>query len=56
VQPKDIEHILHTRILSKVSKPGRYLGNEHNTITKNWAEINAIMALAFPDVYDTAMP
>ena len=56
MQPKDIEHILHTRILSKVSKPGRYLGNEHNTIIKNWADINASIALAFPDVYDTAMP
>ena len=56
MQPKDIEHILHTRILSKVSKPGRYLGNEHNIITKDWTEINASIALAFPDVYDTAMP
>ncbi|MCF7823348.1 MAG: TIGR03960 family B12-binding radical SAM protein [Candidatus Marinimicrobia bacterium] len=56
MQPKDIEHILHTRILQKVSKPGRYLGNEHNIITKNWDEINVSMALAFPDVYDTAMP
>ena len=56
VQPKDIEHILHTRILSKVSKPGRYLGNEHNIITKDWDGLTATMALAFPDVYDTAMP
>jgi len=56
VQPKDIEHILHTRILPKVSKPGRYLGNEHNIITKNWDDIDVSMALAFPDVYDTAMP
>ncbi len=54
--PKDIEHILHTRILSKVSKPGRYLGNEHNIITKDWDGLTATMALAFPDVYDTAMP
>jgi len=56
VKPNEIEHILHTRILSKVSKPGRYLGNEHNIITKNWDNLNASMALAFPDVYDTAMP
>ena len=56
MQPKDIEHILHTRILSKVSKPGRYLGNEHNIITKDWDDLNASIALAFPDVYDTAMP
>jgi len=56
VQPNDIEHILHTRILSKVSKPGRYLGNEHNIITKDWEKIKASIALAFPDVYDTAMP
>jgi len=56
VQPKEIEHILHTRILHQVSKPGRYLGNEHNIIIKNWDDIEVSMALAFPDVYDTAMP
>ncbi len=56
MQPKEIEHILHTRILSKVSKPGRYLGNEHNIITKDWDSISTSIALAFPDVYDTAMP
>lgn len=56
MQPKEIEHILHTRILSKVAKPGRYLGNEHNIIIKDWDGLSATMALAFPDVYDTAMP
>ncbi len=56
MQPKEIKHILHTRILSKVSKPGRYLGNEHNIIKKDWDNLNASIALAFPDVYDTAMP
>ena len=56
MKPSDIEHILHTRILSKVSKPGRYLGNEHNIIKKDWQNLNATIALAFPDVYDTAMP
>lgn len=56
VQPTDIERLLHTRILSKVSKPGRYLGNEHNIITKDWDQPLTTMALAFPDVYDTAMP
>ncbi|MCF7825472.1 MAG: TIGR03960 family B12-binding radical SAM protein, partial [Candidatus Marinimicrobia bacterium] len=56
MQPKEIEHILHTRVLPKVSKPGRYLGNEHNIITKDWGQIRASIALAFPDVYDTAMP
>ncbi len=56
MQPKDIEHILHTRVLAKVSKPGRYLGNEHNIIIKDWDNIRASIALAFPDVYDTAMP
>jgi radical SAM family uncharacterized protein/radical SAM-linked protein len=56
VSPNDIEHILHTRILSNVSKPGRYLGNEHNIIKKDWQDLQATIALAFPDVYDTAMP
>lgn len=56
MQPKEIEHILHTRVLPKVSKPGRYLGNEHNIVTKDWEQIRTSIALAFPDVYDTAMP
>ena len=56
MSPNDIEHILHTRILSNVSKPGRYLGNEHNIIKKDWQNLQATIALAFPDVYDTAMP
>ena len=56
MQPKEIEHILHTRVLPKVAKPGRYLGNEYNIIIKDWDKIRASIALAFPDVYDTAMP
>ena len=56
MKPNEIEHILHTRILSRVSKPGRYLGNEHNIIKKEWQDLTTSIALAFPDVYDTAMP
>jgi len=51
-----IERLLHTEILKQVSKPGRYLGNEHNIIKKSWDEGLTRIALAFPDVYDTAMP
>lgn len=51
-----IERLLHTEILKKVSKPGRYLGNEHNIIKKPWDQDLTRIALAFPDVYDTAMP
>ena len=39
--------------LHKVSKPGRYVGGEYNSIVKQEARIR--MCLAFPDVYDIGM-
>ena len=44
-----------TRVLPAVSRPARYLGNEYNSIRKDWAEVPLKMALAFPDVYDVGM-
>ncbi|MGI6036194.1 MAG: TIGR03960 family B12-binding radical SAM protein [Limnochordia bacterium] len=46
---------LHTQVLPAVSRPARYLGNEYNSIRKDWAEVPLKMALAFPDVYDVGM-
>lgn len=43
------------RILLKVTKPGRYVGGEFNSIVKDWDNIDFKVALAFPDIYDLGM-
>ncbi|PJF28752.1 MAG: B12-binding domain-containing radical SAM protein [Phototrophicales bacterium] len=52
--PEQIERKL-SRILLKVEKPGRYVGGEYNSITKNWDDVEFKVALAFPDIYDLGM-
>lgn len=43
------------RLLSQVSKPTRYMGNEYNSINKDLNHIKVHIALAFPDVYEVGM-
>lgn len=43
------------RILAKVQKPARYIGNEFNSVVKDWGEIETKIALTFPDTYDLGM-
>ncbi len=38
--------------LNRVTRPGRYIGGEYNSLTKNWETIDFKVALAFPDVYE----
>ena len=42
-------------LLHRVSKPGRYVGGEYNSIHKSWAETNFHVCLAFPDLYNLGM-
>lgn len=42
-------------ILSRVLKPARYTGHEHNGVAKDPAGVDAAFALAFPDVYEVGM-
>jgi len=42
-------------VLSLVSKPVRYLGQEFNSIRKDPAQIRLNFCLAFPDVYEVGM-
>jgi len=42
-------------VLSLVSKPVRYLGQEFNAIRKDTAQIRLTFCLAFPDVYEVGM-
>lgn len=50
-----IVNIMETRILPKVLKPARYLGNEWNAEHKDWDKAKVTMAFAFPDVYEVGM-
>jgi hypothetical protein len=40
------------RILTKVMKPGRYVGGEWNMIRKDWDKALVRTAFVFPDVYE----
>ena len=42
-------------LLSKVSKPARYVGGEWNSIVKNHDDVKLTVAYCFPDVYEVAM-
>jgi radical SAM family uncharacterized protein len=42
-------------ILTRVSKPARYAGGEWNSVRKDWRQVQARLALAYPDVYEVGM-
>lgn len=42
-------------LLPRVARPGRYVGNELNTVKKDWESVLVSFALAFPDVYEIGM-
>jgi radical SAM family uncharacterized protein len=43
------------RLLSQVQKPARYVGQEWNSVAKDWRQVQATIALAYPDVYEIGM-
>ncbi len=43
------------KILSLVTRPARYLGNETNARHRSWEETELHMALVFPDLYEIGM-
>ncbi|MBN1400249.1 MAG: TIGR03960 family B12-binding radical SAM protein [Anaerolineae bacterium] len=43
------------RLLSQVQKPARYVGQEWNSIAKDWHQVQVTIALAYPDVYEIGM-
>jgi radical SAM family uncharacterized protein/radical SAM-linked protein len=42
-------------LLTQVQKPGRYVGGEIGSVTKDDRDVRLRVALAFPDVYEIAM-
>ncbi len=47
-------HAAYEALLTRVEKPGRYLGNERGMVRKDPAAVQLRFALAFPDVYEIA--
>jgi radical SAM family uncharacterized protein len=43
------------RVLTGVSKPGRYTGGEWNSVSKSWDSTRVKVALAYPDSYEVGM-
>ncbi len=43
------------QVLSKVEKPGRYVGGEFNQVIKDWSQVSTMVVLAFPDIYDIGL-
>lgn len=46
---------LFDKLLYQVEKPGRYIGNEWNSIKKNPEGVNIRFAFCFPDIYEIGM-
>ncbi|MBN1311256.1 MAG: TIGR03960 family B12-binding radical SAM protein [Anaerolineae bacterium] len=44
------------KILLRVERPGRYVGGEFNSVSKEWNSVQVRVALAFPDIYEIGMP
>ena len=42
-------------ILSSITRPGRYLGHEYNSVRKDWESAKIRFALIFPDLYEIGM-
>ena len=42
-------------VLKSVSKPGRYIGGEYNSIIKDKSKVKCRFAFAFPDTYEIGM-
>ena len=42
-------------VLKSVSKPGRYIGGEFNSVIKNMDEVGVRFAFCFPDTYEIGM-
>ena len=49
----DVKNI--SSVLKAVTKPGRYIGGEYNSVIKDKADVNCRFAFCFPDVYEIGM-
>ncbi len=42
-------------LLAGVTRPGRYLGHEYNSVQKEWLQTTVHFAMVFPDLYEIGM-
>ncbi len=42
-------------LLSRVTRPARYVGGELNSVRKDWDSVSVRLVLAYPDVYEVGM-
>ncbi len=42
-------------LLLSIRKPARYIGREHNSITKDWDKADVKICLCYPDLYEIGM-
>ncbi len=52
---KNTGEFIYEELLSKVEKPGRYIGTEWNSIHKDIEGVDIRFAFCFPDVYEVGM-
>ncbi|HHT9118415.1 MAG TPA: B12-binding domain-containing radical SAM protein, partial [Candidatus Hypogeohydataceae bacterium YC38] len=52
---KELRELVTEKLLPLVETPGRYIGQEWNSITKDPKETGLTVALAFPDTYEVGM-
>ena len=50
-----MREIFEEKILPNILKPARYIGNELNSIHKDWEQASLRIAIAYPDVYEIGM-
>jgi len=52
---KSFKNFIQKYLLPQVEMPGQYIGQEWNSVTKNHADVDVKVALAFPDTYSIGM-
>jgi radical SAM superfamily enzyme YgiQ (UPF0313 family) len=53
LEPIDPEAL--DRVLSRVTKPARYIGGEWNSIVRDWGDVELKFVLVYPDLYEIGM-
>lgn len=51
----NMKRYIRNKILPYVEKPPRYLGDEINSVHKNWDEVKVRKVFCFPDIYELGM-
>ncbi len=50
-----MDKVVFEKMLGEVQKPGRYIGNEYNSVKKDLSGVDIKFALCFPEMYEIGM-